>query len=103
MKERVTEILNEKEKLAAKFFYDAWYSAIIYNSLVDDLIAKKEFDKVFEIEKKLKSKYPDLAATKEIAQKANTIRAKVYSVRFDAAAGNKNSGLRYKSIYRTKW
>ena len=78
------EYLDEKEKLAAKFFYDAWYSAVIYNSLVDDLIEEKEFDKVFDIEKKLKNKYPDLASTKEVIQKVKTVRAKAYSVRLDA-------------------
>lgn len=78
------EFIKEKEQLATIYFKEAWYSSTIFASLVDELmneelLKKGSYNKIFEIEQKVKSQYPNDVQSKYISKKVKEVKAKSYS------------------------
>ena len=83
-----SELLKEYENLAGIYFKEAAYSANVYADYAQQLnnnddLKKGSFKKIFEIEQKLKSTYPNLGSTQNVIAIANQLRAKDISIKTD--------------------
>ncbi|QTV05208.1 alpha-2-macroglobulin family protein [Faecalibacter bovis] len=79
------EFNKEINQLASIYEKDAWYSAVIYSAIVErlmheDELKKGSYNKIFEIEQKLKKLYPNSDQTKYVLAQADKIRAKEFRI-----------------------
>ncbi len=109
------EFFKEIEQLAKIYEKEAWYSSVVYSIYVerlmdDEQLKKGSYAKIFEIEQKLKQRFPNSDQTKFVIDQANQIRAKEFRLNTEqylipnenipVEISHKNTNQLYVRVYR---